>query len=248
MAVDMNLVKLAVDTYHGHPEKYSVAESSEALRQALIDINGGPELNYKKMRAGASNGMFELIEEIVPRTVVEGLTESDFFNTLVDFRNVAAGDAPVFEVEDVNWFEISPVAHGSRGLRRQRLGGYTSKTVPTMLHGVRIYEPMRRLLAGRVDFNKFIDDVGRSYAQNILNEIYDCFSGVTAEDLSDAVYFPVAGTYDEDALLDIVAHVQAASGKEAVILGTAKALRNLAPSIHGYDSRSDLYNMGLETA
>lgn len=58
MAVDTNLVKLAVDTYKGHPEKYSVAESSEALRKALIEINGGETLDYKKMRAGASNGIF----------------------------------------------------------------------------------------------------------------------------------------------------------------------------------------------
>lgn len=163
----------------------------------------------------------------------------------MEYRNVAEGDSPVFEVEDINWYEISPVAHGSRGLRRQRLSGMTSKTVNTVLHGVRIYEPMRRLLAGRVDFNQFIDLVGESYQKNILDEIYACFTGITADDLGDPVYYPTAGTYNEDDLLDIIAHVEASTGRQATLMGTAKALRNLAPSIQGYDSRSDIYNRGF---
>lgn len=89
MAVDKNLIKLAVDTYNGHPEKYSVQDASDALRQALIDLNGGTKLDYKHMRAGASNGMFELIEEIIPCTVMAGLTQDDFFNSLVEYRSVA---------------------------------------------------------------------------------------------------------------------------------------------------------------
>lgn len=244
MSVDMNLVKLAVDTYNGHPEKYSVKESSEAIRRALVDINGGTKLDYKHMRDGVHNGLFALIEEIIPRTVVEGLTGDEFFNTLVDFRNVAEGDEPVFEVEDVNWYEVSKVAPGVRGLRRQRLGGTKSVTVHTDMHGVRIYEPLRRLLAGRVDFNQFITRVGESYRQQVLNDIYTCWAGLTDKDLDGAAFFPAAGSYDEDTVLDVIEHVQAASGKEAMILGTAKALRNLAPSVQGVESKSDLYNMG----
>lgn len=244
MPVDMNLVKLAVDTYKGRPEKYSVAESSEAMRQALIEINGGEKLDYKKMRNGASNGLFELIEEIIPRTALEGLQGNEFFMNLVEYRNVAAGDSPVFEVEDANWYEVSNIAHGVRGLRRQRLHGVTTTTVNPEMHGIRIYEPLRMLLAGRVDFNKFIDDVGKSYQQGVMNDIYTCFSGVTAEDIGGTSFFPAAGTYDEEQLLDVIAHVEATSGKDAIVVGTSKALRKLAPSIQGVESKSDLYKTG----
>lgn len=241
--VDMNLVKLAVDTYNGTPEKYSVAEGNEALRNALIEINGGTELNYKKMRAGASNGMFELLEEIIPDTVVEGLQGDEFFNELVDFRNPKAGDEPAFTIDDANWFEISEVAPGSRGLRRQRVEGKTSITIPTKMHGVRIYEPLRRLLAGRVDFNQFIDDVAKSYRRSILDDIYTCWAGLTSAEMGSA-YFPAAGTYNANTVLTVVDHVEAASGKPAIILGTAKVLRNLTPPVQGADSKSDIYNMG----
>jgi len=243
--VDMNLVKLAVDTYKGHPEKYSVQESLDTLYNAIVDINGGTKFGYKEMRDAQYNGLFALVEEILPRTIVEGLTEDDFFMRLVDFRNVAEGDEGTFEVEDVDWFEISEVAHGSRGLRRQRLGGKDIVTVPTKLHGVRIYEPLRRLLAKRTDFNQFITRVSESYRQNILNDIYTFYAGLTDEQLG-GTYYSTAGSYDEAATLEMVEHVEAASGKSPIIMGTAKALRNLAPAIQGVESKSDLYNLGLE--
>lgn len=244
MPVDKNLVKLAIDTYKGQPEKYSVAEANKALREALIDINGGTKLDYKHMRDGAHNGLFALIEEIIPNLVVEGLTGDEFFNKLVEMRNVSAGDEPVFTVNDVNWYEVSTVAPGVRGLRRQRLGGSKTITVNTEMRGIRIYEPLRRLLAGRVDFNEFITRVGESYRQQILNDIYTCWAGLTAQDMDGTTFFPAAGSYNEDTVLDVIDHVEAVSGKKAMILGTAKALRNLAPAVQGEMSKSDLYNMG----
>ena len=46
-----NLVKLAVDAHNGCPEKYSVSQTQETLRKALIDANGGSSvLNYRNIR------------------------------------------------------------------------------------------------------------------------------------------------------------------------------------------------------
>ena len=36
-----DIVKLAVDNYHGCVQKYSKNEANEVLRQALIELNGG---------------------------------------------------------------------------------------------------------------------------------------------------------------------------------------------------------------
>lgn len=72
---DMNdIVRVAVDAYHGNVEQYSVGQSMDLLRQALIEANGGSTvLNYKNIRDGKCNGLFTLIEEVLSRTVVEGL-------------------------------------------------------------------------------------------------------------------------------------------------------------------------------
>lgn len=165
---------------------------------------------------------------------------------MVDYRNVALGDEPVFIIEKGHLFTVSEMADGTQGIRRQRIEDKEEKTVKTALRGVKIYEELNRVLAGRVDFNDMIAKVGESMKQKLLEEIYALWNSATQADFGGAVYFPVAGAFDEDTLLDVIAHVEAsANGMKATIIGTKKALRNLAPSVQGAESKSDLYNTGL---
>lgn len=246
MADMKEIVKLAIDAYKGHVEKYSVGQSQEALRQALVEANGGStKLDYKAIRDGKCNGLFALIEEILSRTVVEGLTGDEFFNALVDFRNVAEGDQNIFIVEDSNLFVIDDVANGTQGIRRQRLGGSNEVSIPTTMKMVRIYEELNRVLAGRVDFNHFINVVAESFRQKMLNDIYSLWASATADEMGGTAYFPTAGAYDENALLELIAHVEAAAnGQKATIIGTKVALRNLMPSIVSEGYKNDMYTMG----
>lgn len=246
MADMKEFVKLAVDAYKGNVEKYSVGQSQEVLRQALIEANGGStKLDYKAIRDGKCNGLFTLIEETLSRTVVEGLTGDEFFNALVDYRNVAEGDQNIFIVEDSNLFVIDDAANGTQGIRRQRLGGSSETSIPTSMKMVRIYEELNRVFAGRVDFNHFINLVAESFRQKILNDIYTLWAGATADDLGGVSYFPTAGSYNEDDLLELISHVEAAAGgKTATIIGTKKALRPLKDAIDGDLPKNDLYNLG----
>lgn len=246
MAEMKDIVKVAVDAYHGNVEQYSVGQSQELLRKALVELNGGSSvLNYKNIRDGKCNGLFSLIEEILNVTVVEGLQGDEYFNALVDFRNVAEGDQNLFEVEDSTLFVVSEAADGTQGLRRQRLGGTHQVTIPTSLKAVKIYEELNRVLSGRVDFNRMIDKVSESFRQKLLNDVYTLWSGATAADLGGVTYFPVAGAYDEDKLLELIAHVEAAAGgKPATIIGTKKAIRNLDITPLGDKAKEDLYNLG----
>lgn len=245
--MEMNdIVKLAVDGYHGSVEKYSVPQSQDALRNALIEANGGStKLDYKKIRDGECKGLFTLVEEILRQTVVEGLQGDEFFNAMVDFRNLAEGDQNLFLVEDRNLFVVAEAADGTQGIRRQRLGGVNETSIPTSLKVVRIYEELNRVLSGRVDFNEMINKVAESFRQKLLNDIYGLWAGATAADLGGVAYFPAAGSYDEDDLLDVIAHVEAAAGgKTATIIGTKKALRNLKESIQSDGAKEELHGMG----
>ena len=241
-----DIVKVAVDAYRGNVEKYSVGQSQDLLRQALIEANGGSTvLDYKKIRDGKCAGLFTLLEEILSKTVVEGLQGDEYFNALVDFRNVAEGDQNVFVVEDNNLFVVADAADGTQGIRRQRLGGVSETSIPTSLKVVRIYEELNRVLAGRVDFNTFINKVAESFRQKLLNDVYTLWTGATAAQLGGVTYYPAAGSYNEDDLLDLISHVEAAAGgKTATIVGTKKAIRNLKASIESDGAKDDLYNLG----
>lgn len=244
---DMNqIVRVAVDAFHGKVTKYSHDDSMELLRTALVEANGGStRIDYKAVRDGKCGEVFALVEEILQRTVYEGLRDNDFFMQLVDERNIAAGDQNVFEIVDSNLFTVADAADGTQGIRRQRLDGSTTVTINTSFKVVRIYEELNRVLSGLVDFNHFINKVAESMKAKLLNDIYTLWTGVTAEDIGGAAYFPAAGAYDEKTLLETIEHVEAAAnGKSAVILGTKTALRNLVPAVQSNGSRDDLYNMG----
>lgn len=246
MAEMKDIIKVAIDAYHGNVEQYSVGQSMELLRKALIDANGGSTtLNYKNIRDGKCSGLFTLIEEVLSKTVVDGLQGNEYFNALVDFRNMAEGDKNIFVVEDSTLFVVSEAADGTQGIRRQRLGATTDVTIPTSLKVVKIYEELNRVLSGRVDFNHFISKVADSFRQKLLTDIYGLWSHATAQDFGGATYFPVAGAYDEDELLELIAHVEAAAGgKPATIIGTKKAVRNLDITSFGDKGKEDMYNLG----
>ena len=243
--VDKNLVRLAVDSYKGHVAgNYSVDDSMEVLRQALIEANGGStKLDYRAIRDGKCNGMFAIVEEIINKTVIEGLPDSCPLFNYVEFRNLAEGDTNVFEIRDSGLFVVSPIADGTQGLRRQRMGGGEEITVKTQLKGIKIYEELRRVLAGRVDFNELIDKVAESFQKKINEDIYEAvkagFDGLVAP-------YKKSGTFSETTLSEIIDHVEAATGKKAVILGSKQALRKIT-GVKGADANSakeDLYNMG----
>jgi len=165
--------------------------------------------------------------------------------SLVDFRNLALGDENLFNVEDNDLFTVSKVAEGTQGIRRQRLSGMSQVSLTTELRVVKIYEELNRVLAGQVDFNQMINKVGESFRRNFLQEIYALWMGATAADFGGTTYFPAAGSYNEETLLDLISHVEAAAnGQQATIIGTKKALRKLMPSIVSDGYKDDIHNMG----
>ena len=240
------IARVAVDAYKGCVKDYSIADSQSLITKALVEVNNGKTyLDYKDIRDGKCPELFSFLEVTLSATVVEGLQGDEYFNALCDFRNVAEGDQNVFSVEDSELFIVADTADGTQGVRRQRLGGVSETAIPTSLKTVRIYEELNRVLAGRVDFNHFINKVAESFRQKLLNDVYTLWTGATADQLGGVTYFPEAGAYDEDELLDLISHVEAAAGgKAATIVGTKKALRALKDAIDSDAAKNDLYNFG----
>lgn len=240
-----DVIKLAVDMYKGHVAgNYSASDSKEVIRQALIEANGGSTtLDFRAVRDGQCNKLFALIEEIITKTVIEGLPDSCPLFNYVDFRNLAEGDTNVFEIEDDGLFFVAEIADGTQGLRRQRMVGGEELTIKTKLKGIKIYEEIRRILAGRVDILKMIDKVSESFQKQINSDIYavvvGAFEGLVAP-------FKESGSFDEAKLTAIIDHVEAATGQKAKIIGSKQAVRKIT-GVKGSDSDSakeDLYAMG----
>ena len=226
------LTKLALDAHKGTVDKYSVKDAQDTLREALIEANGGStKIDYRAIRDGKCQGVFTLVEDIIRETANEGLEQNAIFDALVEYRNVDEGDSLLFDVYDDSLFYIDEIAPGTQAIRRQRLGGVKQVTIPVHTYGVRIYEELDRILAGRADFNDMIDRVAKSEEQMILGQVYDLWEDVTYSDLgvnADGIYTAAAGSYSEATLLTIMEHVEAAAGgKMPTIIGTRMALSNV---------------------
>lgn len=238
-----DIVQLAVDSYKGKPAgEYSVKDSQDVLRKALVEANNGStKLNIKAIRDGECKGLFSLVETILQKTVVEGFTGDEFFMALCEFKSTAFGDENDFYIEDNSLFFISDVASGTQGIRRQRFMDGEHIRIKTSPKVIKIYEELGRVLAGKVDLNVFIDKVAESFKRALLEECYAALA--TAID-TGSVYAPAAGTYDAEDLREVINHVEAASGATARIIGTKAALAKLDIKQIGEEAKSDLYNMG----
>lgn len=243
--MDKNLLKLVVDHYNGAISgNFSNDDQKESIRQALIELNGGSDkLDYRAIRDGKANGLFAFIEETINKIVLEGYPDDLPLYNYVDMRNVAKGDSPVFKIVDDSLFVVANIADGTQALRRQRIKAGSSEEVKTQLKGIKIYEELSRVLAGRVDFNELIQRVADSFKSAINEAMY---KAVVAAIRGVAAPYKQTGTFAEAKLQLIIDHVEAATGKTAIVLGSKQAVRKIT-NITGADAHSakeDLYAMG----
>lgn len=245
MDVISNTVKLIVDTYHNCVEQYSTADANKTIRQALIEANNGSDkLNWRDVHDGKCVGLFTIVERALALTINEGLEGNEYFMNFVEYININEGDEAKFTVEDNTVFTIDETANGTQAVRRQRLTGSSEVSVKTKFYTVRIYEELNRILAGRVNFTELINKTAKAFTTKMLNAVYDLWENATADQLGGVTYFPAAGSYDEDVLLTLIDHVEAASGQKATIIGTKKAIRQLKESVQCNSAKEELHNLG----
>lgn len=239
-----NVVKLAIDVIQNRPAgNYSKSENSEVLRQSFIEANGGSDkIDMKSFRRHPE--LYDIIEEIIPEIIQEGLKGDEFFMQFVDYRNEKLGDETRFWTEDDSLFLVSEIGHGNMSVRRQRLNAGSYYTVAKSMKAIKVYEELNRLLAGRVDFSVFVNRVGKSMINRIYNDLFNAFNGITVSTSGMNANYYKSGSYSESTLITLIDHVEAAMGGQAKIIGTRAALRNVTSAVLSDSAKEDMYAMG----
>lgn len=238
------IVRLALDLAHGSIQKYSINEGTEVLRQALMTANGGSsKINRKTLRRNKVE-IFEIIEELVPSIIQDGLSGDEFWMNYVDERNLALGDENDFRVPDNTTFVVSEVADGIAYPRRQRIGQSTSVSVATSIHGIRMYDEFSRFMAGRIDWAELCDKVAKSFQTQIWDDIYTAFNGITSNTVGLNSTYVISGSYSSEDLVELIEHVEAATGESAVVVGTKGALSKCTSANLSDEARNNMFNTG----
>ena len=248
--MDMNtiqeVVKLAVDRHNGSILQYTPAQADVAIREALIEANNGKTyLDWRDVRDGKCGAFYSIIEQIIQKTVVEGLSDNEYWNSLVDTKLVDFGDKAEFVVEGNDLFVVAEASGGNQGIRRQRIIGTKNVSPVATWKIVKIYDELERILGGKVDFGAMVSKVSDSFKRKLQEDILAVFSAVTQDDLGGSTYAQ-SGSYSEDAMLDLVSHVEARAYGDAIIYATKKgAKRLLTNNGASNQANDDLYKNGL---
>lgn len=240
-----NDISRGVKTFEIDDKSYSATEATNVLRRALIDANGGSFKIDKKTLRRNKVEIFEIMEELVPNIIAEGLEGDEFWMTYVDERNLALGDRNEFLIPSNSLFVVSEIADGIATPRRQRIGETTSLSITTTIHAVRIYEEFSRFMSGRINWGDLCDKVAKSFQREIWNDIYTAFNGITANTLGLNETYVRSGTFDESELVELISHVESANDENAVIVGTKVGLSKVKGAELSDEAKKNMFNEGF---
>ncbi len=237
------VLNIAINAIRGVSGEFSASERGDAIVKAFIEMNGGQKkLSPKTFVRGTE--LYSTVEELIPVIVEEGIKKNPLIDKLVEYKNIKDGDVNEFLIADNSYFHVATAAKGIRDVRRQRIAGGTRVSVDTTMKIVRVYENLGRLLAGRITFDEFVQKVADAFNKAINEDAHLALNSISKETAGLSDEYVVSGAYEETKLLELIEHVEAATGKTAKIYGTRTALRKITTAIVAHEAESDMYNIG----
>ena len=169
---------LMFDLYRGElDEGVTKRQAEESLRELTRQIFGltkdASKRDKKRAYAAHAREYFDVIEEVVDFTVTTGLRENEWFNALVNYRNLNEGDENLF-VNDGDDVILSIARMGKRhhDTILQRLPQGKTYSVETDLYGAAVGAHIDRYIVGQEDFTKLIDAITKAFVEMIQELIF----------------------------------------------------------------------------
>lgn len=250
--------KLAFDLLHGNEiteyddnnnlVKISKKQANDGIRKVFMKVLDLTEDDLKsakkRHRAIKRHGMdlFEINEEDIDFRIVQGFQDSEWFNELVDSRNIAMGDANEF-VPTVNdaYMVATRFSGDQHDVTMQQLRANTPFMVPTTAHVVKTGKDIDLILLGRIDYTTWVQKVADAFIKDIQQEVFDSIYSAYSK-LPTGDTFVKEGTMadatNKDKFDELIENVETANDSEVYIVGTKTALKKLN-NLADVDWRSD---------
>lgn len=216
------------------PSKFAnvtASERDEAIRKEFFDVLGLTEGYSKRAFRNAwrnhKNEVYAITEEIAIQLLNNGDLEKDsFFNNFVEVRNLALGDSIEFIVEAENEIEFAEFSGSHMNLRRQRIENYGAFVPEMREYGIKVYTYWEQVAAGRISFDVLVQKIALAMNKK-LAEIAQATFADALKNLPTEFKVNAGGSINEAAVLEMLAHVEAANGVKPKLVGTEAALRKL---------------------
>ena len=213
----------------------SKAEANEIVCEFSRKVLGINDVNDKKHvnRAIRDNyrEWFDVIEDVIEKVLVVGWKESEWFQSLVDYRNIAYGDRQDFYVESESILSVAKAGVSHHDHILQKIGPGEIFSVPMQLYAVRVGADINRFVLGQEPWDKLIEAIAKAYMNQMQEEIASQIDNVASKLPVQGTQFINTGVLSaatKDAFDEIIANVSAANdGAEVIIMGTRLALKKI---------------------
>ena len=213
----------------------SKREAEDKLREVSLRIFGLTKDSSRRERERAyrdhARQYFDVIEEVTDWTVSTGLKENEWFNALVNYRNLKEGDTNLFvnEHEEVI-LSIARMGKRHHDTMLQRLPENTTYSVETDVYGAAVGADIDRYLIGQEDWTKLVDAITKAFVvkiqELIFAEILEAPKKLPAQ--SEFVQTGALNTINRKKFNKILQNVSVANDNaDVVIMGTMVALQEL---------------------
>lgn len=227
---------LMFDLYRGElSDGITKKDAEDKLREMSLKIFGLTKESSKRdrKRAYAEHGrqFFDVIEEVVDWTVSTGLKENEWFDVLVNYRNLAEGDENLFYNEaDEVILSIARMGKRHHDTMLQRLNEGSTYSVETDLYGAAVGADIDRYLLGQEDWTKLVDAITKAFAIKVQELIFAAILEAPAK-LPVQTGFVEAGALNESTrktFNKVLQNVSVANDNaDVVIMGTMVGLQEL---------------------
>ena len=230
-----DIKNLMFDLYHNElGEGVTKKEAEEQLRNFSLEIFGLTKDSSKRDRKRAyekyGREFFDVIEEVLDYTVSTGLKENEWFNTLVNYKNIKEGDENVFTNKQDAILSVARMGKRHHDTMLQRLPEGEKYSVDTDVYGAAVGADIDRYLIGQEDWTKLVDAVTKAF-------VVKCQELIFAEILAAPEKLPVQDGFVEAGALNaanrkkfnkVLQNVSAANDNaDVVIVGTMVGLQEL---------------------
>ena len=227
---------LMFDLYKGElSDGITRAEAENKIREVSLKIFGLTKDASKRdrKRAYAEHGrqFFDVIEEITDFTVSTGLKENEWFNVLVNYKNLADGDENLFYNDgDEVILSIARMGKRHHDTMLQRLGEGKTYSVETDLYGAAVGADIDRYLLGQEDWTKLIDSITKAFVIKVQDAIFAAIMAAPAK-LPVQTGFVEGGALNDTTRKEfnkVLQNVSVANDNaDVIIMGTMVGLQEL---------------------
>lgn len=209
-------------------------QANDKIREVMFQVLGVDETASKKEIRKAIRrhkvDVYEVIEEVVPDLLNTGWIDNPWFNTFVDYRNLALGDTNEFSVKDDVILTVAEVSGNHHDLIRQRLGEGSTFQVKTSWFGIKIYAEYERFMTGAVDWAAFVQKIYEAFDLKVNTILHDAVLAAGDKVLPTSQFTKTLQltTANKDTIIELADDVALANGTDVVIMGTKTALAKLS--------------------